>query len=185
MSDGRKGPFDGLSPEDVRSILRSFEAIKTERNELKEKLRAALDEIEILKGPFTCEHDPQYAGGACSLCHAMALIQLERLEKWFKTRLDLERSAFTRDAQSGGDGKVNGSRISLLEEVLKVMEAVCPVCKNLVYCTCQILREHERGCRYRRAAALSVEIACDHGLQACPQCDPCTCNPKKPMEPIR
>lgn len=51
----------------------------------------------------------------------------------------------------------------------------CPHCGNLCTCTCKIQREHSEGCRYRRAAQMSVELACDHGFQACPICDPCTC----------
>lgn len=51
----------------------------------------------------------------------------------------------------------------------------CAVCGNLVSCTCGIERTHAGDCRYARAARLSVEIACKHGFQACPICDPCTC----------
>lgn len=38
------------------------------------RLRA---EVERLKGPFTCKHDPRHAGGACAACHAQALTDLE------------------------------------------------------------------------------------------------------------
>lgn len=38
-------------------------------------------EVEKLKGPCTCEHDPQYAGGACGICHAEALDALETIQK--------------------------------------------------------------------------------------------------------
>lgn len=51
----------------------------------------------------------------------------------------------------------------------------CPACGNLVACVCALRREHASDCRFRRAAELSVELACDHGYQACPTCDPCTC----------
>lgn len=51
----------------------------------------------------------------------------------------------------------------------------CPVCGNLASCTCDVAAKHKPDCRFRRAAELSVELACAHGFQACPQCDPCTC----------
>lgn len=60
----------------------------------------------------------------------------------------------------------------------------CPRCKNLATCTCMIEREHKKGCRYRRAACLSIELACDHGLQACPKCDPCTCGALDPVRAV-
>lgn len=44
-----------------------------------------------------------------------------------------------------------------------------------ITCICWVFEKHEEGCRFRRAAALKVELACDHGFQACPECDPCTC----------
>lgn len=43
-----------------------------------EKLKA---EVQRLKGPFTCDHEPEYAGGACAVCHAHALDALETIEK--------------------------------------------------------------------------------------------------------
>jgi hypothetical protein len=51
----------------------------------------------------------------------------------------------------------------------------CPECGNLATCVCQIVAQHRPGCRYRIAASLSIELACDHGFQACPICDPCPC----------
>lgn len=50
----------------------------------------------------------------------------------------------------------------------------CP-CGNLVSCTCQIETQHAKNCRYRRAATLPFDLECEHGFQACPVCDPCTC----------
>lgn len=41
------------------------------------KLRA---EIERLKGPFTCQHPPEYAGGACAACHAEWIDKATKLE---------------------------------------------------------------------------------------------------------
>ena len=51
----------------------------------------------------------------------------------------------------------------------------CAGCGNFCTCTCSIEKKHKKSCRYRVAASLSVELACDHGLQACPECDPCDC----------
>lgn len=51
----------------------------------------------------------------------------------------------------------------------------CLICGNLANCTCSIAEKHAEGCRFRRAAELSVELACEHGFQACVICDPCDC----------
>lgn len=51
----------------------------------------------------------------------------------------------------------------------------CRWCGNLINCVCKIKKNHKERCRYRRAAVLSFEIPCDHGFQACKECDPCTC----------
>lgn len=61
----------------------------------------------------------------------------------------------------------------------------CMRCDNLVSCTCRIRKAHKKGCRYRRAADLSVEIPCDHGFQACPKCDPCDCGSTAKLQGIR
>jgi hypothetical protein len=50
----------------------------------------------------------------------------------------------------------------------------CIVCGH-VTCVCGLRLKHRKGCRFLRAAELSVELACDHGFQACPICDPCDC----------
>lgn len=61
----------------------------------------------------------------------------------------------------------------------------CPVCGNLATCTCKIAIEHKLGCRYRRAAELAIDLPCDHGLQACPECDPCDCGSAALLQAIR
>lgn len=48
-------------------------------------------------------------------------------------------------------------------------------CGNLVSCVCDIKQKHKETCRFRMAASLGVELPCEHGLQACPECDPCSC----------
>jgi hypothetical protein len=50
----------------------------------------------------------------------------------------------------------------------------CPGC-GYVTCVCEIRTKHSDGCRFRRAASLSFELECEHGLQACPICDSCDC----------
>ena len=50
-------------------------------------------------------------------------------------------------------------------------------CKGCGYvtCVCNVRVAHRKGCRFRRAAELTFELACEHGFQACPKCDPCDC----------
>jgi hypothetical protein len=59
------------------------------------------------------------------------------------------------------------------------------LCRNLASCVCDVIKQHKRTCRYRIAACLSFELACDHGLQGCPQCDPCTCGSTAHLEALR
>lgn len=51
----------------------------------------------------------------------------------------------------------------------------CQTCGNLVACTCSLAQRHKHDCRFLKAARLSVELACSHGFQACPECDSCDC----------
>lgn len=60
----------------------------------------------------------------------------------------------------------------------------CSRC-GLINCICGIHRDHRPGCLFLRAASLSIEIACEHGLQACPKCDPCDCGIASEIEGIR
>lgn len=55
-------------------------------------------EVEHLKGPCTCEHDPKHAGGACGICHAEALLALERAEQFMVTT-NLKRAKARGDYQ--------------------------------------------------------------------------------------
>lgn len=64
------------------------------------------------------------------------------------------------------------------------VEIGCPKCGNLATCTCKIQVEHKDGCRYRRAAMLSIELPCEHGFQACPICDPCDCGAVTNIKPV-
>lgn len=42
-------------------------------------------------------------------------------------------------------------------------------------CICELKKKHKPDCRFLKAASLSIELACEHGYQACPICDPCDC----------
>lgn len=67
----------------------------------------------------------------------------------------------------------------------ELSDIVCPGgCGNIVSCTCWIEEQHAKGCRYRIAATMPFELACDHGYQACPACDPCTCGATAPLRPV-
>lgn len=49
----------------------------------------------------------------------------------------------------------------------------CDKCGYLA-CVCAIERRHAKDCKFRRAAT-GIAIACEHGRDVCPSCDPCTC----------
>jgi len=51
----------------------------------------------------------------------------------------------------------------------------CTGCGNLCSCTCDLSKKHKADCTFLRAATLAVELACEHGFQACPVCDACDC----------
>jgi hypothetical protein len=43
-----------------------------------------------------------------------------------------------------------------------------------------LLWNHARYCRFRVARACAIPVACKHGFDVCPECDPCTCkNPPR------
>lgn len=48
------------------------------------------EEVKRLTGPFTCDHDPRYAGGACAACHAVWIEKAEVAEK----ALDVSQQQF-------------------------------------------------------------------------------------------
>jgi len=39
-----------------------------------------IEEIDRLRGPFTCNHPPEHAGSACAVCHAEWIDKAEKLE---------------------------------------------------------------------------------------------------------
>lgn len=50
----------------------------------------------------------------------------------------------------------------------------CKICGHLS-CVCSVLANHQEDCRFRRSVTCPVVIACEHGYDVCPMCDPCTC----------
>lgn len=55
-------------------------ALKAAQKDLEEarlQIETLEKEVERLKGPFTCPHSPEFAGGACAACHAQALENLD------------------------------------------------------------------------------------------------------------
>jgi hypothetical protein len=68
--------------------------------------RAALmEEIERLKGPMTCQHDPSNAGGACGLCHASALLQVRAYGNYLTDILTEMNERQLVDADGGSCGQ--------------------------------------------------------------------------------
>ena len=63
---------------------------------------------------------------------------------------------------------------SLGLEVVRGEIRACGVCLYFD-CVCEIRRQHRDGCKFRAAATCPVGIACEHGVDVCPTCDPCTC----------
>lgn len=54
------------------------------------------------------------------------------------------------------------------------MIQACPECHHFA-CICAVLAAHVASCTYRRAVTAVVGLACGHGFDVCPTCDPCTC----------
>ena len=50
----------------------------------------------------------------------------------------------------------------------------CSKCGH-ISCVCEILAQHTENCLFRKAATSGIGIECEHGLDCCPTCDPCTC----------
>lgn len=49
-------------------------------------------------------------------------------------------------------------------------------CGWLGSCRCKIERTHpDPTCRYRVSATCAVPVACEHEVDVCAICDPCTC----------
>lgn len=55
-------------------------------------------------------------------------------------------------------------------------EVFCVTCGMIKEgCICATKKRHRKDCAFRRAAEMPVELACEHGFQACPKCDACDC----------
>lgn len=61
---------------------------------------------------------------------------------------------------------------------LVVMGCITSGCKecNFFECVCDIKKNHQEKCKFRKAATCVVGIECEHGYEVCSTCDPCTCN---------
>ena len=68
-----------------------------------------------------------------------------------------------------------GARIQTIEEFEaegRVADCDC----QLIQCVCQIARQHQQDCKFRRALTCAVPITCEpHRQDVCAICDPCTC----------
>jgi hypothetical protein len=47
---------------------------------------------------------------------------------------------------------------------------------GLIICVCEKIKGHALECRYLVSMLCPVAIACEHGLDVCPECDSCTCH---------
>jgi len=48
-------------------------------------------------------------------------------------------------------------------------------CQQII-CVCEQVRQHVKGCFYRKSIECPIPIDCDdHGLSVCAECYPCTC----------
>jgi hypothetical protein len=53
----------------------------------------------------------------------------------------------------------------------------CETCRHFA-CVCDLRARHDEKCPFLLAAAGAVGLACQHGHDVCPICDPCTCPPR-------
>ena len=56
----------------------SEETPSSYRHDQDREIAKLREEVAELKGPCTCSHDPEYAGGACAICYAETLDKLEK-----------------------------------------------------------------------------------------------------------
>ncbi len=47
---------------------------------------------------------------------------------------------------------------------------------------CDASKTHKQGCRYLKSLSCWIAIECEHGLEVCPTCDPCTCGARSVSE---
>lgn len=82
--------------------------------------------------------------------------------------------AYVDDRAVPSKGDWDAVRQGISELGGSVLKNGCPSCGHFA-CICNILKDHAEPCLYRRAATIPIGIACDHGRDVCPECDPCTC----------
>ena len=103
-----------LGGKQIRGIIAPQELIEKD-------VPALLAEVSRLRGPFTCAHDPEHAGGACSACHAEALMKIERLsDDTCDCCAGTGKPESERPCICGGTGLGSDEKIGLRKEVVSV-----------------------------------------------------------------
>lgn len=46
---------------------------------------------------------------------------------------------------------------------------------EMLYCVCAQVVDHLEYCHFRKAMLCPIGFVCEHGVEVCSQCDPCTC----------
>lgn len=88
-------------------------------------------EIRRLRGPFTCSHPAEFAGGACAACHAIVLDKIEELSgQLFGANVEIDN---VRKMLADSNGREE-QLISLLDELRKTFptteEPPHPMCAD-------------------------------------------------------
>jgi hypothetical protein len=66
-------------------------------------------------------------------------------------------------------------------KIVPFVRVGCKRCDRLA-CVCNVQATHKETCRYRVSTQCPVAVACEHGFDVCPICDPCTCNDPEPED---
>jgi hypothetical protein len=66
---------------------------------------------------------------------------------------------------------------SLLYPPRKAKRCTC----GHIVCVCGVREQHDAKCRFRISMLCPIGIACEHGYDVCPKCDPCTCAAARPQ----
>lgn len=88
-------------------------------------------EVERLKGPFTCSHPPEYAGGACAVCHCEWMGKANQLELQISAmvaeneKMMLERNGFSEKADIAE--RLNASMKKALEKIRDYIDTDYPM----------------------------------------------------------
>lgn len=91
-----------------------------------------------------------------------------------KTRMIVDAGGAPVDADVLGALTQIGNELGY--EVVEGRVPSCSVC-GFFDCVCEVRRQHEEECRYRKAVTCPVGgLYCKHELEVCQICDPCTCD---------